>query len=367
MDVAGILLKHRLLTFDQCELVRRQANGSRVDRYVVDQQWATERAVLTALGEEFGIPAGRAEADAIEADLLDKFSIREVFRHEVLPIQRRGHVVVVATSDPFSLEALDELSCVTGFPLEPAFARQEDIVRLIKERLGVGGDTIDDLVAQRAEEGVELFADRRRGRIWTFRRADVGRQAGQRTADRSDRPVRQRRPRRAGGERAAGPLPHRRHACASNRCRRKSTASARRSSAALKIMAQLNIAEKRLPQDGRIKLRVQGREIDVRVSIIPMLHGEGVVLRLLDKGRMIFDLDSVGMPEPMCTAVPQLITKPHGIILVTGPTGSGKTTTLYSALNEIKSRDDQDHHHRRPGRVPAGRASTRSRCTPRSA
>ena len=105
----------------------------------------------------------------------------------------------------------------------------------------------------------------------------------------------------------------------------------------LKIMSRLNIAEKRMPQDGRIKLRISGREIDVRVSIIPMLHGEGIVLRLLDKGRMVFDLRSVGLPEHMVTTFRELITYPYGIILVTGPTGCGKTTTLYSCLNEIKS------------------------------
>jgi len=104
----------------------------------------------------------------------------------------------------------------------------------------------------------------------------------------------------------------------------------------LKIMSHLNIAEKRLPQDGRIKLRVSGREVDVRVSIIPMLHGEGVVMRLLDKARMTFDLRNVGMPPTVMKIFRQLIDLPHGIILVTGPTGSGKSTSLYSALNEIK-------------------------------
>src|SRR6478736_5674734 len=101
-------------------------------------------------------------------------------------------------------------------------------------------------------------------------------------------------------------------------------------------MARLNIAEKRLPQDGRIKMRVQGREIDVRVSIIPMIHGEGIVMRLLDKGRMKFDLSMCGMLPDIYGTFKQLIDRPHGIVLVTGPTGSGKSTTLYSALNEIK-------------------------------
>ncbi len=104
----------------------------------------------------------------------------------------------------------------------------------------------------------------------------------------------------------------------------------------IKIMARLNIAEKRLPQDGRIKMRVQGREIDVRVSIIPMIHGEGIVMRLLDKGRMVFNLANVGMLPDIYNTFKMIIDRPHGIVLVTGPTGSGKSTTLYSALNEIK-------------------------------
>ena len=104
-------------------------------------------------------------------------------------------------------------------------------------------------------------------------------------------------------------------------------------------MARLNIAEKRLPQDGRIKLRVSGREIDVRVSVIPMLHGEGIVMRLLDKGRMKLSLEGIGMEADLGKTYGELIRIPHGIILVTGPTGSGKTTTLYSSLMEIKDEE----------------------------
>ena len=105
----------------------------------------------------------------------------------------------------------------------------------------------------------------------------------------------------------------------------------------LKIMSRLNIAERRLPQDGRIQLRTGGREVDIRVSVIPMIHGEGMVMRLLDKGAMEFKLDKLGMEPDLHARFRELIQLPHGIILVTGPTGSGKSTTLYSALLEIKS------------------------------
>src|SRR5688572_20126875 len=104
-------------------------------------------------------------------------------------------------------------------------------------------------------------------------------------------------------------------------------------------MSRLNIAEKRLPQDGRMKLKVHGREIDVRVSVIPMIHGEGIVLRILDKGAMKFDLQAIGMELDTYEVWRKLIDMPHGIMLVTGPTGSGKTTTLYSSLIEINQPD----------------------------
>jgi general secretion pathway protein E/type IV pilus assembly protein PilB len=105
----------------------------------------------------------------------------------------------------------------------------------------------------------------------------------------------------------------------------------------LKIMARLNIAEKRLPQDGRIKLRVHGREVDIRLSVIPMIHGESIVMRVLDKSAMVFDLKGLGMSTEIYDKFSEIIEYPHGIILVTGPTGSGKTTTLYSSLLQIQS------------------------------
>ena len=102
-------------------------------------------------------------------------------------------------------------------------------------------------------------------------------------------------------------------------------------------MAHLNIAEKRLPQDGRIKLRVRGREVDIRLSVIPMIHGEGLVMRVLDKSSMVFNLSGLGLSDSNYEKFSEIIKAPHGIVLVTGPTGSGKTTTLYSSLLQIKS------------------------------
>jgi general secretion pathway protein E/type IV pilus assembly protein PilB len=222
----------------------------------------------------------------------------------------------------------------------PVLADRIEIARLIKTHLGVGGETIEGLIEQKAEEGVELLeAIETDGSELSemAQEASVVRLVNEilleaietRTSDvhieSQGRGLVIRY--RIDGLLHSQPVPpeinHFQAAIISR----------------LKIMARLNIAEKRLPQDGRIKLKVKGREIDVRLSVIPMIHGEGLVMRILDKGAMKFDLRSLGMEEPTYVTFRQLIDLPHGIILVTGPTGSGKTTTLYSALIEINAPD----------------------------
>jgi type IV pilus assembly protein PilB len=132
----------------------------------------------------------------------------------------------------------------------------------------------------------------------------------------------------------------------------------------IKVMAELDIAEKRIPQDGRFKLRVRGKAIDFRVSIMPSVHGEDAVIRILDKESMSeqftdLRLDILGWPESEMKRFRKFIREPYGMVLVTGPTGSGKTTTLYAALSEIKTIEGQDHHDRGPRGIPAAGHSRR--------
>jgi general secretion pathway protein E/type IV pilus assembly protein PilB len=338
MEIAEILLHRGLINADQADLARAQTNGLRVDQVAVEMGFLTEEDALRALGEELGMRFVELKDFQVDPELLADFPTTAIFRHSLLPLERNDDRVTVATSDPFDLEALDELSSLSGLRLDPILARHEDVIRLIKENLGVGGDTINVLVSQRAEDGVELLEDlpEETGELAEMAQAaSVIRLVNELLVEALDQlasdvhiepqefglKVRF----RVDGMLRVQPIPPEiDHFYAAIVTR-------------LKIMSRLNIAEKRLPQDGRIKLKIHGREIDVRVSIIPMLHGEGVVLRLLDKGRMSFDLVNVGVPPEIAETFREMISLPHGIVLVTGPTGSGKTTTLYSALNEIRS------------------------------
>ncbi|MEX2287038.1 MAG: GspE/PulE family protein [Planctomycetaceae bacterium] len=338
MQIGEVLVSRGLISREQLDLIRAERNGGRPDRAAIEMGLASEEDTLKALGDELGMKYVELKDYNVDRDLLALFPTSVVFRHSLLPLARNNGRVVVATSDPFDLEALDDLATLSGLRLEPVLSRRDDVVHLIKESLGVGGDTINALVSQRAEEGVELLEQvaEETGELAELAQAasvirlvnevliealDVN--ASDVHIEPQERGLTVRY--RIDGMLRIQPVPAEiNHFYAAIITR-------------LKIMSHLNIAEKRLPQDGRIKLRVSGREVDVRVSIIPMIYGEGVVLRLLDKERMKFRLESIGMPEPILATMRQLIEIPHGIVLVTGPTGSGKTTTLYSALNAIKN------------------------------
>src|SRR5919204_2137076 len=253
-----------------------------------------------------------------------------------MQLARRNGTLVVATGDPFDVYSLDELQMLTGLRVQPVLASPREIARLIKTHFGVGGETVTALMEERKEdvELLEGFETDDSEAAKMAQEASVVKlvneilieaandHASDIHVEPDENSLRIRY--RIDGLLQTQTLPP--------EINRFQAAILSR----IKIMAHLNIAEKRLPQDGRIKMRVQGREIDVRVSIIPMIHGEGIVMRLLDKTRMVFNLANVGMLPDTHQLFRRLIDLPHGIVLVTGPTGSGKSTTLYSALNEIK-------------------------------
>jgi general secretion pathway protein E/type IV pilus assembly protein PilB len=305
---------------------------------LVDKGFLREEQLLPVLAEEFGLELVDLSRATIEPDVLKAMPQKLVHRKNLMPVARHNGTLVVATGDPFDAYAIDELQTLTGLHVMPVLAPPREITRLIKQYFGVGGDTVAAL-AQEAQdqddveflEGIEaddseLAKQAQEASVVRLVNQILIDAANERASDihveSEENGIRIRF--RIDGLLQMQNLPQ--------EINRFSAAIISR----IKIMARLNIAEKRLPQDGRIKMKVQGREIDVRVSIIPMIHGEGIVMRLLDKGRMQFNLANCGMLPDIYGTFKQLIDRPHGIVLVTGPTGSGKSTTLYSALNEIK-------------------------------
>src|SRR5262249_60013 len=257
-------------------------------------------------------------------------------RRSLVPLSRNNGTLVVATGDPFDFYALDELQATTGLDVQTVLASPREIGRLIKQHFGVGGETVTAMVEERGEdvellEGIEADDSEvakmaQEASVVKLVNEILVEAANERASDIHVEPEEDglRIRYRIDGLLQTQTLPE-----AINRFQAAIISR-------IKIMARLNIAEKRLPQDGRIKMRVQGREADVRVSIIPIIHAQALRRRLLDESRIEFNLANLGMLPDHYKLFRQPIDRPHGIILVTGPTGSGKSTTLYSALNEIK-------------------------------
>ena len=339
MEAGDILLRRGLLDERQLELSRRaKDDGTGVVEAAVDLGFLREEEALKALGDEVGLDYVDLSEAEIDYSLLKSFPQKLIYRESLFPIRRENGCLVVATSDPFDLYPLDEVSASTGLTVTPVLAGRDEISKLIKTHLGVGRETVDGLLQQQADDEVELLDEIE---VDGSELSEMAQEASvirlvneilleaieSRASDvhietqAAGLVIRY----RIDGMLLPQPVPA--------EINRFQLAIISR----LKIMARLNIAEKRLPQDGRMKLKVAGREIDVRISVIPMIHGEGIVMRILDKSAMAFELRKLGMEEDIYEAYRDMIRLPHGIVLVTGPTGSGKTTTLYSSLLEIKS------------------------------
>ncbi|MGY8766891.1 MAG: GspE/PulE family protein [Pirellulales bacterium] len=340
MIEAGEILKNSgLLTAEQLEILRKEKTApSDVVSKAVELGFVKEDQALKSLGDEVGLEYIDLTKAEIDLSLLQIVPQRLIYRQSLFPLRRENGSIVVATSDPFDLYPLDEVASATGLSVLPVLAEREEISKLVKANLGVGGETVEGLLAQKEEEdGVELLDE-----IETdgselsemAQEASVIRLVNEILLEAvesraSDVHVESQGAGivvryRIDGMLHSQPVPPEINYFQAAIISR------------LKIMSRLNIAEKRLPQDGRMKLKVHGREIDVRVSVIPMIHGESIVMRILDKGSLALDLRTLGMDEDIYQEYQKLIQLPHGIVLVTGPTGSGKTTTLYSSLMEIR-------------------------------
>ena len=280
-----------------------------------------EADVLRWLAEEYEVGFDLLEEIQPARELLALFPARVLLKEELLPLSRENGSVRIATSRLFATEGIDTLKSLTGLHLRPVLAPSETLIKEIKKHLGVGADTLDELDkddgnldAAAEDASIIRFVNQVLKDAIELRASDVH-------IEPFENELRIRY--RIDGVLQEVPVP----------------ASIKRFQPAIvsrvKILSHLNIAEKRLPQDGRIKLRLEAMDVDVRVSIIPMLHGEAVVMRLLRQDSALRGMDELGMSDRELGLFQEVLKLPHGIVLVTGPTGSGKTSTLYTALNAI--------------------------------
>jgi len=318
------------------EVRRLQRAGTPLDEALLNAGGLPEAEVLRFLARELGVPYVDLEKDPPTTELLSRFPARLLLKHCLLPVREDDGSVTVATNRLSDTTGLDELRLVSGKHLQPAAAPSAEINRCLKHFLGVGADTVQSLVSEADEDGlrvvavdvegtVDLAAAGEDASIITLVNQVLTEAIDLRATDVHFEPFEdQLRVRyRVDGVLQEATIPP--------EVRRFQAAIVSR----LKIMSRLDIAEKRLPQDGRIGLKAGGHDVDVRVSVIPMLHGEAVVLRLLDRSAALLGLEHLGMSAQDRRVFQRIVEVPHGIVLVTGPTGSGKTTTLYAALSRI--------------------------------
>ena len=292
-----------------------------------------EDQVLRWIATEYGLPFTTLDDLEPDKELLSLFPARMLLKEELLPLRRVDGVVEVATSKLFAPQGLDALKTLTGLRLRPVLAPSEAIQREMKKRLGIGADTIDTLdeatsfqvVDETGDEDTDLDHAAEDASIIRFVNQVLRDAIELRASDIHLEPFEHelRIRYRIDGVLQEIPVPA--------QIKRFQPAIVSR----VKILSHLNIAEKRLPQDGRIKIRLDENEIDIRVSVIPMLHGEAVVMRLLRQNATLRGMGELGLGPREVKAFRRVLGMPHGIVLVTGPTGSGKTSTLYTALNEI--------------------------------
>jgi len=344
VSIGEILLEQGKISEEHLRAAEAARKGphDRLDRILVRMGFVEEREVLRVVGEQMSIPVVDLSEIVIDPALLKSMPARLIHKRQVIPIERTEHTLRVATADPYDIAAFDELRLLTGLKITPVLASESEIQRLIRQHFGVGGSTIGEMIQeqqqQQEDSEIELLSDS------VDDNGDLVEMAQEATVVKLVNEILAEAIRDKASDIHIEPYEHQlkiRYRIDGVLQQTPVQPQIQRFQAAIisriKIMSNLNIAEKRLPQDGGFKARIHGREIDFRISVIPTGYGEAVVMRILDRQSINLTLTQLGMRKEVLANFESLITRPHGIILVTGPTGSGKTTTLYAALHTIVS------------------------------
>ena len=335
--IGELLVKENLLSADQLTKAREQAasKGQRLGAQITQLGFLDEEELTEFVAKQYGVPSINLDDFDIDPEVVQLIPQEVAQKHNVVPVNRAGSTLILATADPSNIFALDDIKFLTGYNIQPVVAAEEAIRRAI-EGYYEQEDILEEVMAGFDDEGIDFVTDEDDidGDALKDEAEDapvvklvnliltdaIKKSASDIHVEPYEKSFRVR-------YRIDGVL----YEVMKPPLKLKNAITSR-----IKIMSELDIAERRLPQDGRIKLKMgRGKEMDFRVSVLPTLFGEKIVLRLLDKSNLQLDMTKLGFEEAQLGDFKNCIHQPFGMVLVTGPTGSGKTTTLYSALSEL--------------------------------
>lgn len=337
-----LLVTKNLLSSEQLRQARHEAasRGGRLGAQITQLGFLDEGELTEFVASHYGVPAIDLDDFEIDRDAIELIPREVAQKHDVVPISRTGSTLVVATPDPSNIFALDDIEFLTGYSIQPVVASEDAIRRVFESQYGQE-DVLEEVMAGFDDAGIDVVTEE----------------------DDFDATV-------ATSEAEEAPVVKLVNLILTNAIRKNASdihiepyekyfrvryridgvlyemmkPPVKLRNAILsrvKIMSELDIAERRLPQDGRIKLKLgKSKEMDFRVSVLPTLFGEKIVLRLLDKANLQLDMTKLGFETDQLAEFKKSVHQPFGMVLVTGPTGSGKTTTLYSALTELNQVSD---------------------------
>jgi len=333
-----LLVRENLISLQQLQKAQdeQRKTGGRIGSLLVKQGAIAEGDLTNFLSKQYGVPAISLKDFEVDADVIKLVPKAAAEKHQVVPVNRAGSSLIIAMSDPSNIFAIDDVKFLTGYNVEVVVASEQAIREAIEKYYSEKGPSYDELMQGFDDSEVALVESESEADIVDLERSAeeapvvklvnlilldaIKKGASDIHVEPYEKDFRVR-------FRIDGVL----YEVMKPPMKLRSAIISR-----LKIMSSLDISERRLPQDGRIKLKLgKGKEMDFRVSVCPTLFGEKVVMRLLDKSNLQLDMTKLGFEEQQLKDFMEAIDRPYGMVLVTGPTGSGKTTTLYSALSKL--------------------------------
>jgi type IV pilus assembly protein PilB len=346
--IADALIEDGLLTAKQVEelMERQKKEGTRFIKLVLEKAYVSEQDMTVSMGRVLNVPPINLSRISIPSEIADLLPREIAHNHKIVPISRLENKLFVAMADPLNVLAIDDVKRITKLEVQPLISSDKAILDKLNHLDSAKSGSMEDIILDAQKKG---DAEEESENVETVKEATEEVNLDQLAASSEEAPViklaniilvqaikdrasdvhiepydksLRLRYRVDGVLQDATPPPKQMQLALASR---------------FKIMSSLDIAERRLPQDGRMRVRVGGKDFDLRVSILPTVHGEKIVLRVLDKSNLSASLDKLGLDPDTFQQFKAAVDAPHGLILVTGPTGSGKTTTLYSALNELNN------------------------------